>query len=281
MSYLDALPTDGQQRRVTRESLIRLENEIGVDLHAFMAQYADSVAFLNRWPIEPAREEALVYPATTVAVQDPSTLTTKVTVTALVKSDDFDSIKRGIDPQGWTASSDVFERATFVPDPRRRGAPARERPLGASIESGDLDVLHETVNLRWGAENEQLGWFDNRLTIDEFTADVDRYGREIVDLKFSLNDSIRSRVLWDERIGGITVDEGFVRARPIAPRVWRVTSRKWIGFSDRTPYSGGDTWFDIGKTLSYLAPATLSWWIESEMYASGHTARRNGGSDGG
>ena len=52
------------------------------------------------------------------------------------------------------------------------------------------------------------------------------------------------------------------------PDVCRVTTRKILQFSDRTPYSGATGWFDFGQLLNYLAPATLTWWLESEVYST-------------
>ena len=49
---------------------------------------------------------------------------------------------------------------------------------------------------------------------------------------------------------------------------WRVTSKKSLRFSDRTPYSNGPGWSDFGELLNYLTPAALTWWVETERTAS-------------
>jgi hypothetical protein len=65
--------------------------------------------------------------------------------------------------------------------------------------------------------------------------------------------SIRSRILCDERTGGLSLDHGYLRVRPLAPGRWQVTTRKIVKFSGRP-------WLD------HIAPATLRWWLENETF---------------
>ena len=82
--------------------------------------------------------------------------------------------------------------------------------------------------------------------------------------------SCESRYLWDARAGGILLDQGFIKARPVGSdgKTWRVTIRKVLRFADRTPSSWGDTPLQFGESLNYLAPAALSWWLQSDLYAA-------------
>jgi hypothetical protein len=61
--------------------------------------------------------------------------------------------------------------------------------------------------------------------------------------------------------------------RPLAENTWRITSRKVLRFADRTPRVGASGWLDFGQILNYLAPAALTWWVESETYSMGDTIR--------
>jgi hypothetical protein len=77
-----------------------------------------------------------------------------------------------------------------------------------------------------------------------------------------------SVVLWDARPGGILVDQGYIKIRPLSEDRWRVTRRKVLRFSDRTPYDNATPgWLDVGQTLNYLSPAALCLWMESETYS--------------
>jgi hypothetical protein len=266
---------DAEREERSRE-LVSLEWEVGLGLYTFMEEFADAVTFLEWW--SPPRDEVNVHPASSVTVQDASTLTTRVTVSSLVSTrpggtgaagddDMFWCLATAIDPQCWSRCSDVFRRTEYIDDAFRIAPESADRRLdrvGEGFEGSRL--LLEGVHLAWAGDEARSASFENILNIDEFRVDPDA---RTIDLRFSLHRSIGSRVLWDERAGGILVDEGFIKARPIAPGLWRVTSRKVLRFSDRTPYSGETGWFDFGQMLNYLAPATISWWMETEMYSSG------------
>jgi len=47
-----------------------------------------------------------------------------------------------------------------------------------------------------------------------------------------------------------------------------MTVRKVLKFSDRTPYSSAPGWLDFGQMLNYLAPASITWWLETELYSA-------------
>jgi hypothetical protein len=87
-------------------------------------------------------------------------------------------------------------------------------------------------------------------------------------MTYSLGRCLRSRYLWDTRPGGILLDEGYIKVRPIAPEIWRLTARKTIRFADRTRPVRADNTFDFGQTLNYIAPGAMTWWLQSEMYSS-------------
>jgi hypothetical protein len=106
--------------------------------------------------------------------------------------------------------------------------------------------------------------FHNVLRIEKHTVKEDA---KDIDVEFSLSRSIRSRVMWDERSGGIVVNDGYLKVRHVLDDRWRVTSRKRLRFSDRTPHLYGQGWRDLGQALNFLAPAALAWWMESETYS--------------
>jgi hypothetical protein len=245
----------------TRRRLRRLVTEVGLDLHGYAREFADAVAFLEWWP--PEGEGMTVYPAAAVVRQDVRTLVTTVTVTALVRSN-FETLRLAADPQCWACSSDVVTGTRYV-----RGAfdlrPSEPTEPGEGWDGGPR-LLEEKVTVSSGFGADKVGSFHNVLRIEEFA--VKDGGDPTIDVDFSLSRSISSRILWDVRPGGILVDQGFIKVRRIFDDSWRVTTRKILKFSDRTPNSRRTGLLDFGEMLNYLAPAALTWWLESELYSA-------------
>jgi hypothetical protein len=257
--YMESELGAADDQPAARKQLQKLEQELGVSLATYVQEFADAVAFAEVFG-EVSGEEVSVFPTSSVTIQDAHTLQTTVTVTALVVAEHFDCLQISTDPQCWRLCSDAFHTSQYVkgsydltPLPRTPGSYAGPRRHF---------VLEEDVRLTWGEDATERGGFHNLLNVGV------SYIGESIDIEFDLNRSITSRILWDERPGGILVDEGTLKVRPLTGRVWRITARKALRFSDRTPYSGGAGWNDLGQMLNYLAPATLSWWIESEMYSA-------------
>jgi hypothetical protein len=139
-------------------------------------------------------------------------------------------------------------------------------------------LLLEDVVFLWGDEGEALGSSINVLSMDRLdfsdatsgdddADDAAVLDRRTIDVEFSLSRSIESRVLWDVRAGGVIVDDGYMRVRPVDVDLWRVTSHKTLLYSDRQPYASG-AGATFGQALNILAPATLCWWMESEMFST-------------
>jgi hypothetical protein len=206
-----------------------------------------------------------IYPSACVIVQDFHTLVTTVTATSLVSCEDFGTLARAVDPQCWACASDVITGSRYVRGCRDLRSPEPPEP-GRGLQEGAVRFLAEDVTVSWGMDDVQSGSFRNVLRIDRFA--VDEENRRI-DLDFSLARSIDSRILWDERPGGILVDQGFIKARPMGPDRWRVTNHKVLLFSDRSPNVAGQGLSDFGEMLNYLAPAAMSWWLESELSSAG------------
>ena len=74
---------------------------------------------------------------------------------------------------------------------------------------------------------------------------------QFIDVSFSLHRSIESAVLWDRRAGGLQLNQGYIKVAPLSENTWRVTSRKILRFSDRTPSVGGRGWLDFGQILNF------------------------------
>jgi len=261
--FLDRLDNKAVRR------LRRLETEVGLNLYEYVGEFADALAFVNWWsPHGTADTDMTVYPATSVISQDASTLVTTATVTAIVECNDFATLKRSVDPQDWDRSSDVFTRARYV-----HGS-YDLRPVKPDAVGHDR-FLEEEVRVAWGMEEDAVGSFHNVLRIDL----TGRDDPNEIDVGYRLARSIDSRILWDERPGGIVLDHGYLKVRPIADGRWRVTSRKTLLFSDRSPNAGWPGWLDFGQMLNHFAPAALSWWLESELYSAADPiyAKANGG----
>jgi hypothetical protein len=245
---------------VARESLRKLEVELGLDLGTYVQEFADAVAFAESFD-DDQPNDLRVFPTSSITVQDARTLQTRITVTALVSTTDFRCVQIGLDPQCWSLCSDAFLGSRYV-----RGAfdltSAATRPTGTYKQPPRSHIFEEDVVISWGADETRLAAFHNLLNVH-----VSGLESKIT-IDFDLNRSISSRILWDERPGGILVDEGYVKVRPVTSDVWRITTRKTIRFSDRSPYAGGYGWHDLGQVLNFLAPAALSWWLESELYSA-------------
>jgi hypothetical protein len=188
------------------------------------------------------------------------------------------------DPSNWHKHSDVFEKSEYVKSPfdfvTVNGPPTDGTRAG---------LLNEKVAFSWGDDPDQRGTFHNVLNVRRTILrpgdrpgegkPPEKYGS--ITINFSLCRSISSALLWDRRLGGIEVDSGFIKVRHLARDTsgdtsgdtpldtWRVTYKKYLQFSDRTPNSYGSDWTDLGQMLNYFAPAALTWWMESETYSIG------------
>lgn len=256
-----------ENRATAASQLAKLEDEVGLSLYTFVEEFADAVAFVDftdTFDLWSGGGGATVYPVSSVIRQDSSTLTTTATVTTLVRTD-FQNLCRATDPQCWPRCSDVIRATRFVQDPFTCEPLPRDRipPMGEGWSG--VRLLEEWAALSWGPDPNQQGAFHNVLRANYSV----REDRSTADLEFSLSRSIDSRILWDERAGGIQINEGYLKVRPVTDDRWRVTSRKVLRFSDRTPFSSGPGWLDLGQMLNYLAPGALNWWLESEMYSTG------------
>jgi hypothetical protein len=257
----------------TATELRNLQGKVGINLNDFVEDFADTVVFADiRKEHFAGRERPddgmTVLTSSCVVRQDTETLTTTATVTALAQTS-FEVLTYALDPIGWPKRSSVIVDTAYVDDPFDLASGHKPERLGETFEATAEEprYLFEEVDVRWGAEDEQTGQFRNVLAIEKFCADKENGIR----VPFKLSRSVDSRILWDSRAGGLLIDDGFLDARPIGhdangePDRWRVTTRKVLKFSDRTPYSNEPGWPDFGQMLNYLAPASVTWWLETEM----------------
>lgn len=249
------------------ERLSKLSVEVGLPLTTFMEEFANAVAFTRSLPTSAGGAALTVLPTSSVTVQDARSLLTTITVTALVKTQDFRALCVGMDPQCWSMCSQAFKDSTYIDSSDYRPRPRRPDRVGRTFSSSPR-LLEERVRIVWGISKQEIGYFHNLLNIRKFRLSPDEDPRS-VSVEFDLNRCISSKIMWDIRPGGILIDQGYAKARPLGSGVYRVTMRKTLQFSDRTPYSGGAGWNDLGQLLNFLAPAALSWWVESEMYSHG------------
>lgn len=281
--YLAQVASSDQQRRRARTQLERLEGDVGLNLYDFVEELADAAAFqqfAQDYLLEPSpgAGSLTVFPVSSVIRQDSRTLLTNATVTTLVQGD-FATLCTVADPQMWSRSSDVIRVAQYVADAFDL-SPVHEEaipPVGTGFPGTRL--LNEKAELSWGENDDQQGVFRNVLNIrHRVRGGDDDEAEHSVEVRFSLHRSIESAVLWDHRAGGLQLNQGYLKIRGLGQNTWRVTTRKVLRFSDRTPGVGGRSWFDLGQMLNYLAPAALTWWVESETYSMSDTARPEKGS---
>jgi hypothetical protein len=264
-----------KRKKRTLDELRKLRAEVGINLYEFVEEFADAVAFADFRDERGAPKTTLV--SSCVVRQDTNTLTTTATVTTLVESD-FEALARALDPLGWPKYSDVIDKTEYLDDPADLTSGRGEMPLGAGFHEEEPRYLFEQVGIDWGTGGGQTGEFRNVLAIDYFSVTP---GLQSITLPFRLCRSVDSRMLWDKRAGGILSDGGKLVARPVGDRRWRLTTRKVLRFSDRTPYSNAPGWRDFGQLLNYLAPAAVTWWLETEMYSTESEGYANGGQQSG
>jgi hypothetical protein len=255
-------PRDGAR---VGQQLARLEEEVGLGIGELAEALADAVAFANGtgalglW--RSAGQGPTVNPVAAVVRQDARTLTTTAVATTVVQGE-LDALGRTIDPRCWPRSSEVVQTARLVGDAFALDPLPVDRVPAIGQGWDGARLLEETAAISWGGHASQQAWFHNVLRIDRFSVD---HRLATIDLEFSLSRSIDSRVLWDKRAGGIVLDEGSVRVRPLAGHGWRVTGTKTLRFADRTPSALGSGWLGLGRVLNLLTPAALLRWLETDL----------------
>lgn len=273
LERMDRTGTDDQLWREARQQISQIEAEVGLGIAGYVEQLAATAAydaFLRalRRDGDHERSPMAIYPVASPIQQNTDQLWTSATVTTLAHGD-YDVLLDATDPENWHDGSDVIQVSRYVDDPvtLQPGSPRRE-PDGSLTGQ-----LYEVAAMAWGRDTSQQSVFANVLNVSRTFERVPGHRRQAITIEFSLCRSISSRVLWDVRNGGIMMNQGFMRVVPLGDQRWRVTSRKLLRFSDRTPYAGSNGWSDFGQMLNYLAPAALSWWVETETYSLGRRAR--------
>ena len=273
MSVADLLGKLRQQKDLegVSKQIKTLESEAALTIHDLVAQLADAAAFsefASRNLVHPTPasvSDLVIYPVASVIRQDARTLTTSATATTLVAGS-FKVLRCATDPQAWGRSSSVIEEAAYIAAPFARAGvkPVEQDPVGQGFVGSRL--LAERAVFAWGDRSDQTAAFRNVLNIEHTV--LDRPGAErTIGVEFSLCRSVDSVVMWDRRAGGLQLNQGFLKVKPLGPFTWLVTWRKLLRFSDRTPYFGGRGLADTGQLLNYLAPAALAWWVETETYS--------------
>ncbi|HKE78555.1 MAG TPA: hypothetical protein VKB54_04575 [Solirubrobacteraceae bacterium] len=257
--YMRWLARSKKSRGDTRKELRTLQAEVGLNLSDFVEDFFDAVAFESFKRRRKAPKTVLT--ASCIVRQDANTLTTNATVTTLVDAK-FETLRDLIDPLNWSHGSTVIDETSYVAAPFDLSTVEYK---SATRGFSEPRFLYERVSVDWGDDDLETGGFRNVLTIDNFEVDK-RRGR--ITLPFKLCRSIDSRILWDSRPGGILIDGGYITARSIGEDRWRVTTRKILQFSDRTPYSNATGWLDYGQLLNFLTPAAVTWWLETDFYSA-------------
>lgn len=287
-AYLEAIaePETGDREAVARRQavagrLARLQDDVGLTLSAAVNDLADCMAFFQVQPQQPDQGYRGL-PTSLVVVQDSQNLTTTVTVTTLVQAADRRAITTALDPQNWQKFSDAFHEVDYVEDGPRGFKRLTQSPTAGewctNEKGGQEDnrlLLREVVEVPSGLNPTVIARFENILRIVLHEGPLDARGGD-ARLTYSLYRCLNSRYLWDERPGGILLDQGYIKVTPLGNpgKTWRVSIRKILRFSDRTPASWADTPLQFGQSLNYLTPASLSWWLQSDMYNAERYTRK-------
>jgi hypothetical protein len=225
----------------------------------------------NEIPAAHTLKDLAVYPICSVIRQDTQNLVTSATSTSVLDGT-FEDICDVVNPANWADAGSIIDAANFVDHPfdLREVTPTE-------FGKGEPALLREWAQISWSGEPDQQAKFQNVLNVVSSTLDPDGDEPEALgqqelrtaEVRYNLCRSIDSTVLWDHRAGGLLVNQGFIKVRPLGGRRWQVTMRKEVQFSDRTPYVGGRGWRDFGQLANYLAPSTLACWLECETYRIG------------
>ena len=274
-----ASPEQPQYSQALGGQIARIETEIGCSIQEFVEGIADAAAFDEIMTSKDMQaiigiqtpENRGVYPICTVVRQNTQDLVTSATSTSVVVAT-FDDICSVVDPDNWDAAGSIVDRAHFVDHPFDLRTVASEK-FGTGVPA----LLREWAQVSWSGDPDQQATFQNVLNVvssirDPGTGqprDMASHDVRTAEVRYNLCRSIDSTVLWDHRAGGLLVDQGFIKVRPLGSDRWQVTMRKEVQFSDRTPYVGGRGWRDFGQLANYLAPATLTWWLECDTYRIG------------
>jgi len=205
--------------------------------------------------------------------QDTQNLVTSATSTAIVDGT-FEDLCHVAKPENWADAGSIVDAAYFVDHPFDL-----HEVDPTEFGRGVPGLLRESAQISWSGRADQQATFENVLNVvssirdprsdADLPAALDDQELRTAEVRYNLCRSINSTVLWDRRAGGILVNQGFIKVRPVGGRRWQVTMRKEVQFSDRTPYVDGRGWGDFGQLSNYLAPSTLTCWLESETYRIG------------
>lgn len=247
----------------------RIEGEVGLGIGDYLEKLAATAAyesFITWLQRRKGRRPPTmtVYPVASVITQNTDELWTSATVTTLARGD-FDTLYAATEPANWHIDNDVIKASHYVADPLTLAPTQTDLGNSGTVHG----LLYEEAAITWGRGSAQQGSFTNVLNVSRRAERGGRHEESYIDLGFSLCRSISSDVLWDSRRGGLMLNEGYMRVRPLGGGRWRITSRKLLRFSDRTPYTGASGLADFGEMLNYLAPTALSWWVETETYSLG------------
>lgn len=254
-----------------RNEIDLLEREVGFGIATYVERLAATAAYDSyldgRSDSAAEAHHALgIYPVHSVIKQSTSQLWTSATVTTLAHGDLEGLILASL-PDRWHDGSDVIDTSHYVADPFSKDR--IDLPDTGNFKA----LLYEVAAMSWGQDTSQQAVFRNVLNVCRKVDRGANLNHRAVNVEFSLCRSVSSDLLWDHRKGGITLDSGFLRIAPLGGNYWRVTSSKLLRFSDRTPYSGRNGWTDFGQMLNYLAPAALSWWVDTEAYSLGSRSK--------
>ncbi len=269
LAEMERTGRDPARWQAARQRIGRIEDEVGVEIGDYLEKLAATAAYESFVELLQHREgrrppRMTVYPVASVITQNTDELWTSATVTTLARGD-FDTLYAATEPANWHIDNDVIKASHYVSDPLTLAPTQTDLGNDGTVHG----LLYEEAAITWGQGSAQQGSFTNVLNVDRRAARGGRHEDSFIDLGFSLCRSISSDVLWDRRRGGLMLNEGYLRVRPLGGDRWRVTSRKLLRFSDRTPYTGASGLADFGEMLNYLAPTALSWWVETETYSLG------------
>jgi len=164
-----------------------------------------------------------------------------------------------LDPRSWSCSDGVIAAAFLVDDAEGVYKPKQLQnvPLGTSWrtlpEGSQSHLLYEYARSK-------VASFENILEITEFSVSDD-----CIHVEYQLHDCLVFMLGSFSALGGLTVDDGHLRAERLNEHHWRVEVFKKVHVRDLTPHDPGNQ-FDFGRSVNSTIGAALSEWVHDTKF---------------
>jgi hypothetical protein len=187
------------------------------------------------------------------------------------------SVRRGgaelapvLDPRSWAANGEVIGAAFIVSrDAQGQYAPAiltparQLQPPGAKGSPDDSLPLGQEFEhqLLYEYARSEVASFENILRIKRFVV-----SDTLIQADYQLFDCLNCTFGFFSAPGGLTANEGYVKAFPLNDYWWSINVKKVIQVRDLTPQDPGNK-YDFGEWVNSTIGGALSQWVRDAASA--------------